>query len=358
MIDFRQEFQQLLEKTFISANSDKERIVFEMISFLNKIIPNIPDHLFRYRRLDAEKHMIESFEKGTITLCKAKCFSDKYDSMTFVDAEKVVKGMENDFKDAILHVINSIKEKDPNVYPDKAARLCYYLEQGMTDKEVAERVVKEDYSNLLMEVRMDLKQKESRFRDSEKTARIACFTESVQSKFMWDTYADGYSGFALEYNLKEFAINCFNNCKPAYVFPVIYTNERPDLTIDEANYYVFEEFQKRGWLHKLEPYRLFLDLNILSPHKPFLYKDKEEYTHEREWRILYYDEKAGEDYLELPDQGCLKAVYYGPDIKKEDYESLHEIALKKGIKEYRVSIDNNSRKYSLMIEDADDHVCL
>lgn len=83
-----------------------------------------------------------------------------------------------------------------------------------------------------------------------------------------------------------------------------------------------------------------------------MYKDKEEYAHEREWRILYYDEKASEDYLELPDQGCLKAVYYGPDIKKEDYESLHEIALKKGIKEYRVSIDNNSRKYSLMIEDA------
>ena len=259
--------------------------------------------------------------------------------------------MEGVSRIVLQDVIKSVKERDPRVRPEKASRLCYFLEQGMTEAELLDMLLEEDRAGHLKEVRQALKRRESRFRDSEITARIACFTESIQSKFMWDTYADGYRGFALEYNLKEFAINCFNSGEPAYVFPVIYTDERPDLTIDEANYYVFEEFQKRGWLHKLEPFRPYLDINMLSPHKPFLYKNKEEYAHEREWRILFYDEKAGEDYMELPDNGCLKAVYYGPDISRDDYEALHKIALKKGIKEYRVSIDDTSRKYSLKIDE-------
>ena len=90
-------------------------------------------------------------------------------------------------------------------------------------------------------------------------------------------------------------------------------------------------------------------MNLLSAHKPFLYKDKEEYGHEREWRLLYYDKASTADFMELPDQGCLKAIYYGPDIKQEDYEKLHSIASRKRINEYRVSIDDNSRKYSLKV---------
>ena len=100
----------------------------------------------------------------------------------------------------------------------------------------------------------------------------------------------------------------------------------------------------------LEPLRPLLDLNLLSPHKPYLYKDKEEYGHEREWRLLHYEKVNTDDYMEISDFGCLKAIYYGPDIKEDDYEKLHQIASRKGIAEYKVSIDENSRKYSLKID--------
>lgn len=347
MADCRDDFKLLFENTYISAKWNNERIYTEMISFLNKVISFIPEKLYRYRKID--EYTLRSFENGTISVCKAKCFSDKYDSLIYVNVDSLVAEMRNYLGDALKYVIDDIKQKNPQLRAEKAARICLYLEQGMTENEVVDRVLTEECSEYLNGVRRELKQREGRFRDSDKTARIACFTENVQSKYMWDTYAGGYSGFALEYDLRELFNKCFHMCIPAYVFPIIYSDERPDLTRDEANHYVFQEAQEKGWLKRLEPIRPFLDINLLSGHKPFLYKDKEEYGHEKEWRILYYDENSCEDYIEIPDDGCLKAIFYGMDIKPEDYEMLHQIAVKKGIKEYKVSIDEDSPRYSLKI---------
>jgi hypothetical protein len=80
-----------------------------------------------------------------------------------------------------------------------------------------------------------------------------------------------------------------------------------------------------------------------------LYKDKKVYEHEQEWRMLYYNIEDENDYVSIPDMGCLKAIYYGPDITSEDKVELHEIATKKGIEEYDVCLDTNSRKYDLKI---------
>lgn len=55
------------------------------------------------------------------------------------------------------------------------------------------------------------------------------------------------------------------------------------------------------------------------------------------------------DFAEIPDNNSLKAIYYGPDIATEDKEKLHDIAVKKELKEYEVNLDNDSRKYSLKI---------
>ena len=349
MAGFRDEFKELLENTYISAKGSEAAINTAMSSFLNKILPNIPDKLFRYRKIDEGGHILDSFKQGTISVCKAKCFSDKYDSMMYVDVNKELDKMRDSSKLALQRVINDIKNQNPQIQADKASRVCYYLEQGMSEQQIIEILLDEIISKSLNGFIQGLKQREARFRDSERTARIGWFTESVQSKFMWDTYAGGYRGFALEYNLREFFIRCLENYIPAYVFPVIYTNERPDLTLDESNSYVYSKLKDEGKVYLLEPLRPFLDMNLLSAHKPFLYKDKEEYGHEREWRLLYYDKASTADFMELPDQGCLKAIYYGPDIKQEDYEKLHSIASRKRINEYRVSIDDNSRKYSLKV---------
>lgn len=347
MTDSRDYFKQLLENTYVSTMWSEEHQKKEIKSFLEKVYSIIPDKLFRYRKLD--DYTINSLENGSISLCKAKCFSDKYDSLIFVDVEKQLELMKDGFIKALQGVLESIRQKDPSLRAERATKLCYYLEQGMTEPDAIERVIKEEYGQYLNEVEQDLKQRETRFRDSERTARIACFTESIQSKFMWDTYAGGYRGFALEYNLKELLINCIQKCSPVYVFPVIYTDERPDLTTDEANLYIITKAHEQGHVKNIGFFKPLVYSNLLSPHKPFLYKDKEEYAHEKEWRVLFYDKNNCEDFVEIPDEGCLKAIYYGMDIEQDDYNTLHQIALKKGIEEYRVVIDDNSRKYKLKV---------
>lgn len=349
MEDYRERFKALLESTYVPSNGSEEAVVNGMMSFLEKVIEIIPEKLYRYRRIDEDGRTIKSFENGIIPLCTAKCFSDKYDSLIYVDSDRMREETKKHFLAAAMSIIEDVKRRNPLVRPDKASRLCYLLEQGMTEREVAEKIVKEDYTGYINEYGKKLKQWESHFRECEKTARIACFTESVQSMFMWDTYAGGYQGFVLEYNLRDFLINCLKKKVTACVFPVIYTDERPNLTKEIADLFTIFKAHEEGWLNQLMPFAPFFDTNLLSPYKPFLYKDREEYGHEKEWRILYYKENCREDYVEMSDEGCLKAIYYGVDIKEGDYKKLHQIALKKGIKEYRVSIDNNSRKYSLQV---------
>ena len=167
MVDYRNEFKQLLENTFISAKGSKIDIYNGMVSFLNKVIPNIPEHLFRYRKID--KYTVGALESGTISVCKAKCFSDKYDSLVFVDAERELSKSRDASMLALQRVLKGIKNKDPQIRSDRASRLCYYIEQGMSDEQIIEKLFEEQIGKDLNEQSKELKHRESRFRDSERT---------------------------------------------------------------------------------------------------------------------------------------------------------------------------------------------
>ena len=84
--------------------------------------------------------------------------------------------------------------------------------------------------------------------------------------------------------------------------------------------------------------------------KMYLYKDKAEYSHEREWRMLKIDKDSlNQDFISIPDMGYLKAIYYGPHMEPRYKEHLRTIAKAKRIREYDVVLDRNSRKYSLKV---------
>ena len=195
-----------------------------------------------------------------------------------------------------------------------------------------------------------MKKREVRFRNNENTTKLACFTESVQSKFMWDFYAEGYTGFALEYNLKELIFKSSKNSNSfLHVFPVIYTDKLPDVTDDDSYAYMKEKCLKEDWMKRWAPFYQSIPLNAMFLFKPYLYKDKAEYSHEREWRMIYSDDNK-EDFSLIPDMNCLKAIYYGPDISSENKSKLHEIAKARGIAEYNVAFDLNSRNSNLKLE--------
>ena len=65
--------------------------------------------------------------------------------------------------------------------------------------------------------------------------------------------------------------------------------------------------------------------------------------------MICYDFENKEDFSLIPDMNCLKAIYYGPDISADNREELHKIAKEKGIAEYDVSFDLDSRAYGLKV---------
>ena len=147
-------------------------------------------------------------------------------------------------------------------------------------------------------------------------------------------------------------------CTECQSYPVIYSSQMLDATemIDricitdyvdsikpEVTYKeVFELFKAQ--LHQQCP------IDTMYFLKMYLYKDKAEYSHEKEWRLLKINKDSlNQDFISIPDMGYLKAIYYGPDIEARYKEHLRTIAKAKGIREYDVVLDRNSKKYSLKI---------
>lgn len=350
MTDFREEFQRLLESTYIPTGSNRTEMEKKLSDFLNCVFKHIPEKLYRYRQCDEKGYSLDSFNQGTIPVCIANRFSDKYDSRVFVDRERILKELKDGFNGAISNLLlKAIREKNPDLKPESAARICYDMECGLTDQEIIDKFTKEQ-DDFIHKIETDMKSREYRFRGSDKTAKIGCFTENVESKFMWDHYAGGYTGYALEYNLKEFICK-YHSPKDIfiYVFPVIYTDLMPDVTDDESKAYMREKCQKEEWMKSWASFYFPVPLNALHMYKPYLYKDKAEYAHEREWRMICYDMENKGDFSLIPDMNCLKAIYYGPDISQDNRKELHRVATNKGIAEYDVSLDIDSRSYNLKV---------
>ena len=322
-----------------------------MTAFFNAVIPFIPEKLYRFRKLDNNGYSVKSFLDGSITLCKASLFPDKYDSLVFVDNKRIRDELVKYLKEALSFVLKDIEHNNPLVKAEKASRVLYYRECGLSDQQIVAKIIAEEYADYVADIERSLKKREMRFRDSDKTARIACFTENIRSKFMWDTYAGGYTGFALEYNLRAFFVKCLHEMRQVYVFPVIYTDTRPDLTDLEFKHFIIEQSLVREEMKVLGPYLRNLPFNLVSPFRPYLYKDRTEYAHEREWRMLYYDVELTSNYISIPDADCLTGIYYGPDIKKKDESILQSVANDKGIQEHRVQLDTENRRFDLSIVD-------
>lgn len=351
MADYRVQFRQLLESTYVSSRDSEESIVKKMTAFFDAVIPFIPEKLYRFRKMDKEGYAVNALQNGTITLCKASLFPDKYDSQVYIDSHKIKNELVKNLRGALPFVLKDIGNKNPAIKSEKASKVCYYKECGLDDQQIIERLIGEEFSEYITDLESRLKQRELRFRDSDRTARIACFTESIHSKFMWDAYAGGYSGFALEYNLRELFSLSLDRLKQVYVFPVIYSETKPDLTDWEFNNFILEQSMVQDEMKSLRPFIANVSFNLIAPFIPFLYKDRREYEHEQEWRMLYYDLDLDSDFVSVPDHQCLTGIYYGPSTKEKDIALLHSIAEKRGLSEHRVVSDAESRKYDLKVID-------
>ena len=345
---FKKEFARLMAMTSWPDNLTQEestKVIRELHDF---ILPHIPAKLFRFRKCGIDEMI--SFEQGTISMCVADKFSDKYDSTVFYNYQTLTERFDRSFFPIMLNIIQALKS-NPLSFPDSPIRtkILELVKSGITDEE-AINLLRNDYDSFLEQMKSEIQKQEAWSRSNKRT-KIGCFTEKVNSKYMWDLYADGYKGFALEYDFRKWYTLHVN------LYPIIYSSQMLDATdmIDricitdyvdsiqpeDAYKNAFEEF--RAQLHQLFP------IDLIYYIKAYLYKDKADYSHEREWRMLRIDSETGQDYINIPDMGTLKAIYYGLHMEPRYKAHLKAIAKAKGIKEYDVVLDKNSRKYSLKV---------
>ena len=81
MLDFRKQFQEIIEQSYIPFNIDKAATSDVWSNIYKLILPNIPEKLFRYRKIDDKGYTIESYLSGNIPAWHNEIVPDFNDSI-------------------------------------------------------------------------------------------------------------------------------------------------------------------------------------------------------------------------------------------------------------------------------------
>ena len=359
MEDFKTHFADHLSRTCIPSNATKEekdKIRLEMNSFVQ---PNIPQKLYRFRSCNLDNFI--SLEQETIPVCTANKFRDKYDSLVYVDRGQIYKLFDDIFDSGIIGLlygkngeaseILSIVEEQ---YGKDAAESLKRINSELPEED-REKVKSKEFMHAILEGIEPIIQEHITYMQRDCVTKIACFTEDIRAKHMWDNYGDGYSGFALEYNLKEFVCSGCGACREiascnkmeknfSHVYPVIYTNQRYDATMNIVSI-IFSHLLKNFGFPEM-----MLPIDNLFMYKSYLYKSSESYSQENEWRLICRCPAMEScEYASIPDRKSVKAIYYGPDIEERYKSHLRKVAQLRGLEEYDVSVDLDNPSFELKL---------
>lgn len=357
----KEEFKAFFESQCIPAGLPFDEIAKRWGVINNTLDAILPSKLYRFRKMKRDKegkdYVLDSLRNKSIVTCSASCFSDKYDALCYFDENKVWN--------LIVKLINEDTIQDfqfmvkNGAYPDSLPGILKPLmlrdsqkkrETSVEDavwqlrRTIANSPIKESIITML--------RKSMDFLRSDNTTQIACFTENVSSKFMWDMYADGYKGYALEYDFSGiplmFSLLALpNEATHSALLPVFYSDERYDLSNYRIETFIIERYMATG-IESLKP--ILNNIDLLDLFRPYLYKSTE-YSREKEWRLICKWGNRNNEYANIVDFDKLKAIYYGPEISWSDREELHEIAVNRELKEYSVRINHSSKSYDLDIEE-------
>ena len=183
---------------------------------------------------------------------------------------------------------------------------------------------------------------------------MKCFSETNQSNIMWSHYADEYRGICIEY---DFNMIKQNDDILSHFFPVVYCENRHinvdiEELLEEKKIFAIDVFhdgtaENLAWL---------TDLNSL-----FLIKG-EEWSYEKEWRLLYDKYTLYKEYKDITNYNIpfeyATGVYLGyrtpKMVKKHIWEITERINVKRkekckqGIDVYISKF--NDRKFKIEFE--------
>lgn len=331
-------FGNLIDSIIIPEGTPKEEIVKAVLPIREAIAEMMPKSLFRFRSCD-DRH-IDAFEKDVIYALTADSFNDPYDTLLrydlegirqYVDSVMSIEGLEK-LKAFFVQGYDFIDEVKMLLSEEAWTIMKAGLQSTKDLTTLKDRV--EDSRQQMLSLISTLFPILTSF--SKRFSTIACFSEDVKSILMWSHYADSHKGFALEY---DFRTTQSMPLERGALYPVVYSDERYD-----ASVYITWQFMHVLGFHPKNP-----DITAFS--KVALHKSRV-WEYEREWRII--DPGPHDPTHPKPTVIHYKpmAIYYGENIPKDKYERLHQIAAEKGIREYKMDVDETAKVYEMRVRSA------
>lgn len=144
---------------------------------------------------------------------------------------------------------------------------------------------------------------------------VSCFSEENDNILMWSHYASKHTGFVVEYDLSKLSKK--DKCKLLSLFPVIYSDKRPQLSIELMS------------LHNINKQE-YLD-TLMS----LLLVKNSGWSYEKEWRIIIPNPES--HTIHIP----ASRIIMGLNISDSNKRKLEDLANRKGMLCTQIKMDNS-----------------
>jgi hypothetical protein len=297
---------------------------------------NIPSSLFRYRSFDPDGYNIENLKNGVEWQSYPSEFNDPFDARLTVSIERLKKGL---FLQRMLDTsVNKLLKSGVKFSVEELERINSSDNPVMMFMKIAlskdpqltgnEAAINELAMALDSIVEAQFDEIMDKFRDAFNTGYlVTCFSEEKDNVLMWSHYAQDHTGFCIEYDFKSLGPS---HPRTRMLFPVIYKSD----FFDATEYYMETLLLASKGIH----------FNNLFGIYPTIWKSNR-WEYEKEWRTVFpwgpgiSKEDKEKRFLCMPKP---KKLYVGAKVSDENRNLILEIARKKKIPVYQMTLGKDS----------------
>ena len=311
----------------------------EKIAYLNQIIANNhqtrysgPSLLYKYRPFD--EFTFDMLENEYVYLCPAEKEDDETECMTTVDFERLVDLKTNNLKrECVNQIIELIRPySSEETYENAKNKILAITRKNgtvpanfMLDLSLELQEIAPEYKEIIVQLvnwivgipeMLDKPEISSQLEplfltayNARKETGICSLAESKDIDYMWENYANNYSGYCIEYDLADYEFN-------VGVLPVIYQDERQtNIIMQLVGSFIGQMIT--GFSNG--------QIQADSSHfiRLFLTKYKK-WEYQKEWRFIGY----ANDKIKSPK---IKCIYLGKNISKQNEKEITKFALNHNI---------------------------
>ncbi len=334
----------LLETEIPDDIENESEIVSDIFGYCWDITP---ENLFRYRFCNSTN--FETLQEDKFLLAKPTLFNDPYDSLLYIDKERILNTLNKEFDYDVVEKLRSDSDFKKQQEELLGKEFVERFLSTQCFKNLEERNKHKSISNKFNFQLLDIIIYQS-IQALKQSSLVACLSENFESILMWSHYADNHKGFVLNYDFKErYSIETnipgikATEFADKKLFPVSYSNHRYDATF-YVEFHFIETFFKRLGLKFDRPF-----FDKLFYYKVLLFKS-DDWSYEKEWRIIkqtnidYTDNKPNIDFITNIRP---KEIILGAHIDDRNKQKLIQIAREKKIRIFQMKLEPFVKDYKL-----------